>query len=278
MELSLENLIEERRRRYEPTGIAGIRSIEEMLAFLNEVGFCLFSHIPGVELPALGRVVCQEEPLDTWGWKDSLPAARQVFYGAVYHPEPKWSARPGFISLAMLPAVYSMAPILQFGGDRAMLRRYARISQEAIAIADALDSEGPLPTRDLRKSAGLDGKSNGSRFNRALTEVQEHFLVTKIGVTSITRANYGYIWNTFDRVFPEAARQAETLTEGAAAEKIIRQYVQTAVAVTVERIASMLSLDLRILRPAAAKFVEQDDLRIATQGGIDYLTLPSPSE
>jgi hypothetical protein len=272
MDAFLEQILDFRRQRYEPPASEGIRTMEEMLAFINEVGFCLFSYIPGVELPALARVVCQDEPPDTWGWKDSLPAARQVFYGAVYHPEARWAARPGFISLSMLPALYSLAPILQFGGDRSLLHRYTGISQEAVNIADVLESEGPLPTRQLRKSTGMDGKANGTRFTRALTEAQEHFLVTKIGITSITRANYGYVWSVFEGVFPEAARQAETIREDAAAEAILHQYVQTACAVPVERIAAMLSLDLQLLERAAARLVEQGVLRIVTIDEVRYLT------
>lgn len=275
MDATLEQILDCRRRRNEPPSSEGIRTIEEMLAFLNEVGFCLFSYIAGVELPALARVVCQDEQPDTWGWKDSLPAARQVFYGAVYHPEAKWAARPGFISLSMLPVIYSLAPILQFGGDRSLLRRYTGISQEAVVIADVLESEGPLPTRQLRKSTGMDGKANGTRFTRALTEAQEHFLVTKIGITSVTRANYGYVWSGFEGVFPEAARQAEAIREDTAADAILRQYVQTAFAVPVERVASMLSLDLQLLERSAVRLVEQGVLRVATFGEVRYLTVVS---
>jgi hypothetical protein len=273
MDVFLKQILDFRRQRYEPPASEGIRTMEETLAFINEVGFCLFSYIPDVELPALARVVCQDEPPDTWGWKDSLPAARQVFYGAVYHPEARWAARPGFISLSMLPARYSLAPILQFGGDRSLLRRYTGISQEAVNIADVLESEGPLPTRQLRKSTGMDGKANSTRFTRALTEAQEQFLVTKIGITSVTRANYGYVWSIFERVFPDAARQAETICEDAAAEAILRQYVQTAFAVPVGRIASMLSLDLQLLERAAARLVGQGILRIANINNVRYLYL-----
>lgn len=271
----LINIQQRRAQRFTPASPqAGIRTPEDALRFIDQVGFCLFSDIPDVELPSLARAVCHDPQPDTWGWKDSLPAARQVYYGAIFHPVPRWAARPGFISLRMLAPIYSLAPILQFGGDREMLRRYLHVSQEAIAIAEALDAAGSLSTGELRASTGLAGKANASRFSKGLAQAQEHFLVTKIGVTSVTRANYGYIWNTFERVFPEVAGQAEALAETDAAEAILRQYVQTALAVPLERVGEVLAISPRILQPAAAHLIEKGVVQPVTNEGICYLAVP----
>ena len=268
----LQSILEQRSRRFMPYRGTGVRTPEEALEFFNEAGFCLFSHIPGMELPCLSNAVRQDEPVDTWEWKDSIPASREVYYGAIYYPA-GWAARPGFVSLAMLAPLYSLAPILQFGGDRQTLRRYVKIGQEAIRITDALEREGPLSTGELRASTGLTGKINASKFSRALAEAQTHFLITKIGVTSTTRANYGYIWNTFERVFPQPAQQAETLTEIDATAAIIHQYVRTAVAVPLARIAEMLSLDPRSLALAARQLVEQGDLCEVKDDSVVYLAV-----
>lgn len=251
----------------------GICTPAEAVDFFNEAGFCLFSHIPDMELPCLSNAVRQDEPVDTWGWKDAIPANREVFYGAIYHPVRAWAPRPGFVSLEMLAPLYSLAPILQFGGDRSMLRRYAKISQEAIRIADALEHEGPLSTGELRTSTGLTGKANASKFSKGLAEAQAHFLITKIGVTSITRANYGYIWNTFERVFPQSAQQAEMLKETDAAAAIIEKYVRTALAVPLARVAEMLSLDVRVLMTAASQLVDQGVLSEVEDNAERYLVI-----
>ncbi len=258
-------------QRYLPDPGQGIRTPEAALAFFNQVGFCLFSYIPEVELPSLARAACRTEEPDTWGWKDSLPAARQVFYGAIFHPVGGWAARPGFVSLEMLAPLYSLAPILQFGGDKTLLRRYVKISLEAIAIAETLEREGSLSTGELRASTGLTGKANAGKFSRALGEAQAHFLVTKVGVTSITRANYGYVWGPFERVFADTARQAEMLPEREAAERIVLQYVQTALAVPLERIAEMLALDVKVLKPAAESLLVQGKIKTVEEEEIKYL-------
>lgn len=79
-------------------------------------------------------------------------------------------------------------------------------------------------------------------------------------MTSVTRANYGYVWDTFDRVYPAVIQQAEALDERAAADVLVRQYVDTAVQVPVERIAAVLSLDLKLLRLATNRFIAQGEL------------------
>jgi hypothetical protein len=267
----LQTIQERRAQHFRPGPPEGIQTPEEALQFINSMGFCLFSYIPEFELPSLARAVCQDPQPDTWGWKDSLPAARLVYYGAFFHPAPRWAARPGFISLSMLAPLYSLAPILQFGGDREMLRKYMRLSPEAVAISEALETAGSLSTGELRASTGLTGKANASRFSRALAEAQEQFLITKIGVTSVSRANYGYIWNTFERVFPEAARQAEELPETDAAAAIILQYARTALAVPLARIGEVLSINPRALQPAANRLLEQNVLRQVDDEGICYL-------
>jgi hypothetical protein len=143
-----------------------------------------------------------------------------------------------------------------------------------MAIAEALERDGSLSTGELRASTNLLGKANASRFTRALKEAQAHFLISKIGVTGITRGDYSYIWSSFGRVFPEAAGRAETISEDEACRAILRQYVQTAIAVPIERIAGMLALDLRPLQSTAARLVSEGTLRTITESGIAYLTVP----
>ncbi len=257
-------------RREQRFFTGSISTPEALLQFIDEMGFCLFSYIPGVELPNMGMALCPEA--DRWGWKDSLPASRQVYYGAVFHPVPAWEARPGFVSLRMLAALYALAPILQFGGDRALMRRWVKISAEAIAIADTLESAGSLSTRELRAGTGLTGKANAGRFSRALHEAQAHFLVSKVGVTSNTRGNYGYVWSSFAQVFSEAARRGEQMTDADAAEAIIRQYVRTALAVPLARITEVLALDPRPFQAAAARLLERGELREEEDDGACFLT------
>jgi hypothetical protein len=228
---------------------ACVHSLDDLLGLINEAGFLLFSNIPGVELPGMGQALSPEVQNELWGWKDALPNTRQVYYGALFHPHPKWEARPGFVSLSMLTALYALAPISQLGGDRSLLPRWGHLSVEAQAITRALERDGALPTRELRPITGMDGKANATRFERALIEAQSHFLVVKIGVTSTTRGNYGYVWDLFERVYPTIITQAETFTEQQAARAIWEKYTATAPGVTPQRVAEMLKLTPGLFSP-----------------------------
>jgi hypothetical protein len=249
-----------RKQRFHQDRQGLIQTEEEALQFINEMGFCLFATVPDVELPSLALALSEEKQTDLWGWKDSLAISRQVYYGSLFHPRSRREARPGFATLRMLAALYALSPILQFGGDRELLRRWVKISPEAVVIAEVLERAGSLSTGDLREGTGLTGKTNATRFSKGLDEAQAHFMVSKVGVTSTTRANYGYVWASFERVFPEAIRQAEGMTEIDAAEAVLVQFVQTAIAVPLERIAEILALDLRVISPAAERLVEQGKL------------------
>lgn len=239
---------------------ASIHSLEEARAFIDRAGFVPFSHFPECELASFSEALAPEVQDELWGWKDSLPGTRAVYYGHIFRP-PDWATRPGFVSLPLLADLYSLAPISQFGGDRTLLPRWAHLSREAESITNALEESGALPTRELRKITHLDGKANATRFERALIEAQQHFLIVKIGVTSTTRANYGYVWELFERVFPAVIEQANAIEPRDAAERIVRAYVANALVIAPQRIAAALGLDDKLIVETAHRLVQEGVLK-----------------
>ena len=262
-----------RHQRLARSGSYPIRSEEDGLLFLDDVGLCRFTHHGDVELPCFSDALAPEVKDEAWGWKDSLPNTRRVYYGTIFHFHARDSIRPGFLALRVLAACYALSAVMQFGGDRSLLPRWTGLSREALSLADALEDSGSLSTKELRKTTALNGKEHGTIFSKALIEAQRSFLIVRTGVTSTSRANYGYIWESFPRAYPRVVEQAEGLHEIDAAAAIIRQYVDTAVEASVERIATVLSLDLALLRRAADRLVEEGTLR-RDEGGV--LTLADP--
>lgn len=233
-----------------------VHSLEEARAFIDRAGLVPFSRFPECELPSFSDALALEVRDELWGWKDALPGTRAMYYGHVFRP-PGWAARPGFVSLPLLADLYSLAPIMQFGGDRTMLPRWAHLSREAESITDALEESGALPTRELRKITHLDGKPNAARFERALIEAQQHFLIVKIGVTSTTRGNYGYVWEMFERVFPAVIEQANDIQPMEAAGRIICAYVSNALEIPPQRIAAALGLEEKLIVETGQRLVEE---------------------
>lgn len=235
---------------------ATVHTLEEARAFIDRAGLVPFSPFPECELPSFAEALATEVQNELWGWKDALPGTRAMYYGHLFRPS-GWAARPGFVSLPLLADLYSLAPITQFGGDRTMLPRWAHLSREAETITDALDDSGALPIRELRKMTHLDGKANATRFENALIEAQQHFLIVKIGVTSTTRGNYGYVWEMFERVFPAVIDQANAIQPLDAARRITCAYAANALKINPQRIAAALGLEEKLIVKAGQKLVEE---------------------
>ena len=265
-----------RRQRLERSGCFPAHTQEEALRLLDDIGFCRFSRHHACELPGFEDLLAEEVQGESWGWKDALPNTRRVYYGQVYRFELRDTIRPGFVALRMLAAWYALSPVFQFGGDKSMLPRWAGMSREALILAEALEREGSLSTKSLRRVTGLEGKEHETVFNKALIEAQRHFLIVRIGVTSTTRANYGYIWDSFEHAYPDISRQAEALDEQAAAATLLRQYVDTVVAIDSERVAFVLGLEEKLLRSAGERLVEEGVLtRVEGDGAVVYTTTSS---
>lgn len=243
-----------------------VHSLEEARAFIDRAGLVPFSAFPECELPSFSEALAPEVQDELWGWKDALPGTRTMYYGHIFRPH-GWAARPGFVSLPLLADMYSLAPITQFGGDRTMLPRWAHLSREAEAITDALEDSGALPTRELRKMTQLNGKGNATRFEHALIEAQQHFLIVKIGVTSTTRGNYGYVWEKFERVFPAVIEQANAIQPEDAAARIIRTYAANALEIPPQRIAAALGLEEKLIIEAGRRLVE-DGILLEENGSL----------
>ncbi|MBE0699793.1 MAG: hypothetical protein IH586_22935 [Anaerolineaceae bacterium] len=255
-----------RRQRLERSGVYPILSEEAALQFLEDVGLCGFSQHGEVEIPCFTDALADEVKDEAWGWKDSLPNTRRVYYGTIFRFNQRDSIRPGFLALPVLTACYALSPVLQFGGDRDLLPRWTGLSHEALRLADALERAGSLSTSAMRKATALDGKAHSTLFNKALIEAQRNFLIVRTGVTSTTRANYGYIWESFPRAYPRICADAEGLTAMDAASRILRQYVDTVVVTRVERAASVLALDLGLMQKAEGRLIEEGVLGRDEQG------------
>jgi uncharacterized protein YcaQ len=78
----------------------------------------------------------------------------------------------------------------------------------------------------------LGGKTNASRFDRALAELQMDFRITKVAISDANRWGYCYVYDLLPRHFPKVVHQAEPISGRQAREAILLQYLRTIVAVT----------------------------------------------
>ncbi len=219
-----------------------VRTEEEAIEFINEVGFC-FLFPQKYELPSLWGAMCSypaakcgwDDPTATliWGdgqaalgWRDTLPKSRQVFFGKAI------AQKPSFISLEYLPYFYACYGLLDYEEEY----QAGKMSHLAKNIYELLLKEGPTPTRTLRRKVGMRGKQNTYKFDRAMLELQTNLLIAKVD------AMPGFcidVWDIMERWMPEAIEEASRISRQEAVEKILARYTSIVVVSQEQEIARL---------------------------------------
>jgi len=223
-----------------------LRSEAEAESFINEVGFCYLFAARGFAMPTLWEAICGDDrPLPqhhddealgrAWDWKDSLPARKACYYGKLLRKTPT------LVSLSFLPCFYALSQ--NYGDENDYLQEYqeGRLSAEAKWVFEALLRNGPQSTTRLRKLAGLDGKANVLRFDRALTELQAGLKIVKVGISDANAWGYCYVYDLLLRQYPDLAERARAISSVQAEDALCLKYLETAVCIPQEEVGRLFS-------------------------------------
>jgi len=229
---------------YRRTPERRVRTVEEARAFVEEVGFCHFWPIKGIETPNLfhaiaGRVRSvpnQHHDPDlskSWSWKDNALDKKWWHYGKLLR------RRATLVSLDVLPYFYALSE--NYGSLDDYLQEYedGKLTAEAKAIYEAILENGPLDTVRLRREARMSAESAKSRFDRALIELQMGLKVLPIGVAHTGAWNYAFTYELFQRWFPEVPEQARPIKRSKARRVLVQRYIDNVVATDRNMIAKV---------------------------------------
>lgn len=217
------------------------------LRFIDSLGFCFaFTGGPG-GIPGLFDVLATRS-VDrmwswAWRWKDELASARLVHYGKVIR------RKPSYVSLEMLPAFYALSDNLGEPDDHLQAYRSGRLSLLAKDLCERILAGGPVSTWALRRLFVRRGES-GSRFHRALDDLQGRFLVAKVAEVE-GRGGYSFIWDAFHRWMPSAVEAAREMGSTEAAARVLKRYLEVVGAATDAEIAATFGWAPRLLETAA---------------------------
>ena len=233
--LSQDQVLTRRNLRYRRTLDRRLQTVEDARAFVQEVGFCHFWPIKGVEMPNLFHAIAgqaravpnaHDDPdlSKCWGWKDGALGQRWWYYGKLLR------RKATLVSLQLLPYFYACSP--NFGGLDDYLQEYrdGKLTVEAKQIYEALLKHGPLHTVRLRKEARMSAESAKSRFDRALTELQVGFKVLPIGVAEAGAWRYAFVYDIVQRHFPDLPGKARQIKRSEARKVLVSQYLDNVVA------------------------------------------------
>lgn len=198
-----------------------VRTSRAALRFVDALGFCYaFTSGPG-GLPGLFDVLATGSINRMWSWawqwKDELATARRLHYGKVIR------RKPSYVSLTMLPAFYALSGNVGEPDDHLQAYREGRLSAQAKTLYESILTDGPVSTWTLRRRFVPRGES-GSRFHRALDDLQGRFLIAKVAEEEEWRN--GFIWDAFHRWMPGVVKSAGTLTGEAAAAAVLDRHVR----------------------------------------------------
>lgn len=210
-----------------------VTTLEDAVAFVDDVGLCVFQGDKGGLPTFYGAVAGHAGPAPRWGerdpdygraWdlKDRIFGRQRVYYGKALGDYRLMIARQ------LLPYVLAACAPGATTEDDDYLTLYqdGLLGADAKQIFEALLAGGPASTARLRKAAHFDGKGPiARRFDRALTELQRAFLVAPVGIDRDNRWKYTFRYAPLHTAFSRECAAAAELSSRAATEHVLRHYL-----------------------------------------------------
>lgn len=276
-----DELLARRRQAYRQTAPRRIRSEDEALRFIDEVGFCFIFSAEGAELPTLYHAIRGDAAPQVnfhdhatglaWDWKDSLPIRRACFYGKLLRN------KPVLVSLEMFPHFYALSD--NFGDLDDYVQEYedGHMSYPAKQIYEALLREGAMPTSLLRRKANLAGRQNMRDFDKGLLELQTGLKITKTAISDANRWHYCYVFDLIPRWLPEQVRQGLAISARAAQRTLLRRYLAVVQAATAEDVMKLFGWTRETVGRVIAELAEAGEVEtgVAVEGMAGSFVTPA---
>ena len=250
-----------RDRRYRRRPELRVRTSEQALDWVNDVGLCFLFPDQRVEMPSLWEAICgQRRPLPvyhddrelgyTWQWKDDLPSRGVVFYGKL------WRKKPMLISLELLPHYYALSENYGDVDDYLIEYEEGRLSEEARRVYEALMERGAMPTSHLRRRAGLAGKEDAARFDRAIVELQLGLKIVKTGISDANAWKYCYVYDLLLRRWPDLAERAKVIATDEARRTLVLRHVHNVGVVSPRELVYLSGWEEEVVKRACSQLAD----------------------
>lgn len=219
-----------RARTFRTAPGARLKTRRDALAFVRRRGFVFFWTIQGIDFPSLWTAAAGDRPVSdqhddpahvTWRWKDSLLGERRWYYGKLLR------GKSTMVSLEDLPYFYALSERVGDVDDYLLGYDAGRLTREARVIADVLATQGAQHTVALRRLAHLSSDGAKSRFDKAITDLQRGLWVVPIGVAEAGAWRYAFIYELFERWFPNVIDSARMITRTDAEEHVARRWLDS---------------------------------------------------
>ena len=211
-----------------------ILTIEQMRAFLEEVGFCLmYPRRPSLLVPTfIGAFVGSESALPDWkhAFADPRAAAATELMVRLLRERSAFEANlfeenNGFlVAASVFPYFYALM------GERnpkqpprpGTRSPYSQLACDAYTV---IQDEGPIPKQKLLERLG--GGLSTAALDKALAELWSRLRITRVDY----RASEGSVWDLLHRWAPEQVKEGVGLSVPEALSALISRYLECVVAI-----------------------------------------------
>ena len=193
-------------------GDRAVRNVDELIAYINEVGFLPYfkANIDGFSAEEAADVQpvkwWSDDPvLDPWLWRAEIPARGDIAYGKFF------GGKAGFISREWFPI---FASYRRDGYDFDAALEDGVVNHRQELIMDALGGETMFSV-DLKRKAGFGGKEGFKGFDAALNRLQMQCYVVIRGFEQRKKKNgEAYGWALGRLSTAEALYSSEHISQG----------------------------------------------------------------
>jgi len=194
-----------------------------------------------------------------WGWKDELPEAKRLYYGALL------VRKPTFVSNAFLPMFYATFGRAGEDDDHLEDVRAGRLSDTGRRIIEYLGAKGETQTKRMRAELGIASKEGRVQYGKAIDEVQRLMYVARVRAVGEGREDYNYTYDLFVRRYPEIVKAAERISSPDATQALLERAVELAGAVSPKQIARLFEWDEAVQDRATNRAIDRGV--VALRGG-----------
>lgn len=220
-----------------------VRNPEQLVKLIDACGFAYgFTLRAGdAAIPACFDHLSTTEDAQKWNWmwvwKDELPEAKRLYYGALL------VRKPTFVSNAFLPIFYATFGRAGEADDHLEDVRAGRLSDTGRRIIEYLGAAGETQTKRMRAELGITSKDGKLLYGKAIDEVQRLMYVARVRAVGEGREDYNYTYDLFVRRYPETVKAAERISSADATLALLERTVELAGAVTPKQIARLFEWD-----------------------------------
>ena len=182
-----------------------------------------------------------------WVWKDELPEAKRLYYGALL------VRKPTFVSNAFLPIFYATFGRAGEADDHLEDVRAGRLSDTGRRIIEFLGAKGETQTKRMRAELGITSKEGRATYGKAIDDVQRLMYVARVRAVGEGREDYNYTYDSFIRRYPEAVKAAERLSSADATATLVARTCELAGSVTEKQLTRLFDWDDAVVQRAIAR-------------------------